>query len=810
MKKYIPSQIEPKWQKKWTEDDLYKPDLAMAGKKYYLTVEFTYTSGDLHMGHWFAFSVPDIVARMKRMQGYSVFFPNGFDAFGLPAENAAIKQGVHPKDWTYDNIKRMKKQFGTMGASYDWEHEVITCDAKYYRWNQWIFLKMFEKGLAYKANFLSNWCPNCQTVLANENVEVGKCWRCGTEVVQKEIPQWFFKITDYADRLLWQNPAQVDWPQGIIEGQNRWIGKSEGMEIKFKVQSPNSKADKEIVVYTVFPETIFGVTYMVIAPEHTLVSRLTTPDHKVEVDKYTKTSKSKSELERTALDKQKTGVFTGSYCLNPVNGKKVPICIADYVIGAYGTGAVMGVPGSDHRDFEFAKKYGLEIIRVIGKRANDHSEIKTANDVLEEGWIVSSGQFDSLKTPDPARNKIMDWMEEKGFGKRKVNYHLHDWSISRQRYWGTPIPIINCPSCGVVPVPEEDLPVELPYNVDFTPKGKPPLATAEEWVNIRCPKCGGEAKREAETMDTFVDSSWYFLRYLDPKNDKEIFDKEMVKKWMPINLYFGGAEHTLGHTLYSRFFVKFLKDISLLDIEEYALKRVHHGVILGPNDRRMSKSHGNVVNPDEQVREFGADSVRLYLAFLGPYDLVAPWNAGGIGGVYRFLQRIWGLYDKLTIDNGQLTNKDLRMMHKTIKKVSEDLENLKFNTAIASLMEWLNYLSRKEKVSLEEYKNLLLLLAPFAPHMTEELWGGVGGKYSIHQQSWPKSDNKILEEEEVSVVVQVNGKVRETVVIQKDMIDNKEVVEKLAKASSRVKKFLEGSVVKKTVYVSGKIINFVI
>lgn len=838
MKKYIPSQIEPKWQKKWEEEKIYSIDLGKAAKKFYLLVEFTYPSGDLHIGHWFAFAVPDVLGRLKRMQGYQVFFPNGFDAFGLPAENAAISRGIHPRDWTLSNIEKMRKQFGLMGAIHNWDNSVITCESEYYKWNQWIFLKMLEKGLAYKDKSLANWCSHCQTVLANENVEAGNCWRCHNPVIQKEVDQWFLKITDYVERLLWSDFSKVDWPKPIKEGQNNWIGKSEGMEIEFPIVIPSERSsrgnldlkkiattrgggghnDQIIKVYTVFPETIFGVTYLVLAPEHKLISEITTPDCKQAVEEYIKISKKKSEIERKTLDKEKTGVFTGAYCINPVNNKEVPIWIADYVLAGYGTGAVMGVPGSDHRDFEFAQKYGLEIIRVIGKNPDDQSLVKSANDVLEAGWLVASGQFNGLKTPSDAREKIKDWLEKENFGKRKIQYHLHDWSISRQRYWGTPIPIIYCVDCGTVPVPQSDLPVELPYEVEYAPKGKPPLATAEDWVKVSCPNCGKEARREVETMDTFVDSSWYFLRYLDNQNKEEIASKKRLNDWLPVDIYFGGAEHTLGHTLYSRFFVKFLKDIGVLDLEEYAKKRVHHGVILGPDGSRMSKSKGNVINPDDQVKEYGADSVRLYLCFIGPYDIVAPWNPNGMGGVYHFLQRVWGLQEKCQISNvkSQMSNEDLRIMHRTIKKVGEDIENIKFNTAVSALMEWLNYLSRKEKVSEEEYKNYLLLLAPFAPHMSEELWSCFAKvsedehDWSIHQQPWPEFDNKYLEDQEINLAVQINGKVRATIMIQKDIIDNKEVVEKKAMENEKVQKFLSGKSVKKVVYIPGKIISFVV
>ncbi|OGE25589.1 hypothetical protein A3C26_03520 [Candidatus Daviesbacteria bacterium RIFCSPHIGHO2_02_FULL_39_12] len=767
MKKYIPSQIESKWQKEWRENQLYLSDLSDDKLKYYVLVELPYTSGDLHMGHWFTFTMGDVLARFKRGQGFNVLFPNGFDAFGLPAENAAIKRGIHPRDWTYKNMERMKDQFDTMGTAIDWTKTMMACDPKYYKWNQWIFLKMLEKGLAYRGKLLSNWCPKDQTVLANENVEDGKCWRCGAKVVQKEIDQWLFKIIDYADQLIWQEPPQAAWPKPLRVGQNDWIGRSEGLILDFD----------GIKVFTTKPETTDGATFLVLAPEHPLVGKLTANKQKDDVESYISRIKSKSELERKE-NKEKTGVFTGSNVLNPVSGKKIPVWVADYVLMGYGTGAIMAVPYADERDRQFAKEFKLPIIKTSFKAR-------------------------------PA-------------GQKQTQYHLHDWSISRQRYWGTPIPIIYCDNCGTVPVPEEDLPVELPYKVDYAPQGKAPLATAEDWVNTQCPKCKGKAKREVETMDTFVDSAWYFFRYLDPENDKEIFDKKVVDAWMPLEIYIGGPEHTLGHALYSRFFTKFFKQLGLIDFDEYAQKRIHHGTILGPDGARMSKSRGNVVNPDDQVKKYGADSIRLYLMFLGPFDIVTPWSPEGINGIYRFLQRIWNLPEKLTINDERLTMNDLQIMHKTIKKVTEDLDSVKFNTAIAGLMEWLNYLSKKEKISEEEYKTFLLLLSPFAPHITEELWQLINGKwkmengkwkdkkFSIHKHSWPQFDNKFLEEEEVFIAVQVNGKVRDSLLIQKDIVSNKETVEKIALESPKVQKFIEGKSVKKTVYVQGRIISFVI
>ena len=749
-KKYFPSEIEPKWQKKWQEDKIYQFKEDKNKKKYYNLVELPYPSGDLHLGHWFAFTPADSHARYKRMKGFNVFFPNGFDAFGLPAENAAIKRGIHPKDWTMQNIENMEKQFGTMGTMIDWSHEVITCLPEYYTWNQWIFLKMFEKGVAYRGKALSNWCPVDQTVLANEHIEAGKCWRCGSEVIQKEVEQWFLKITDYADELIWPENPKEDWPKEVREGQNNWIGKSEGMLIKFD----------SIEVFTTRPETIDGATFLVVAPEHPFVNDL---DSK-EITEYIEKAKRKTEMERKE-DRTKSGVFSGKYVKNPVTGKEIPVWIADYVLAGYGTGAIMAVPFADERDKEFAQKFDLPIEETSFKAKPE--------------------------------------------GAKTVNFHLRDWSISRQRYWGTPVPIIHCEKCGLVPVPFEDLPVTLPYNVDYTPKGKPPLATDEEWLNVKCPKCGGKAKRDAETLDTFFDSAWYYYRYVTPSFDKGPFEKEEVEKLMPVDVYFGGSEHTLGHTLYARFFTKFFKDIGLVTFDEFADKRVQHGVIFGPDGNRMSKSRGNVVNPDDVVKEYGADTVRLYLCFMMPYEATAPWSMSAISGIYRFLKRVWDLQEK--IGEVKLGHDDLAKMNKTVKKVGEDLESFHFNTAVSSLMTWLNFLSAKAKISKEEYSTFLKILAPFAPHMTEELWHSVFlSDNSIHEASWPEVDSKYLVEDEVSIAVQVNGKLRETIKVKSEDLKNKERVEELAKESDKVRKYLENINVIKVIYVEGKILNFVV
>lgn len=852
MQKYLPQKIEPKWQQRWQKEQLYLTDLTKTAKKYYALVELPYTSGDLHMGHWFTFTMGDILARFKRAQGFNVVFPNGFDAFGLPAENAAIKQGIHPRDWTYQNIARMKAQFGTLGVSIDWDKTATTCDPEYYKWNQWIFLKMLEKGIAYLSKALSNWCPSCKTVLADENVEVGKCWRCGTEVVKKEVDQWFLKLTHYADQLIWQNPPQADWPKPLQEAQNDWIGKSEGINITYQVEGTS----EQVTVFTTRPDTNFGATFIVLAPEHPLVLKITDDKHKAAVQTYIVRSATKTELERKE-NKEKTGAFTGRFALNQLNNEKMEIWVADYALMGYGTGAVVGVPAHDIRDFEFAKKFNLPIKRVVVGKDGDTSAITQVKQVQEKtGTMINSGFLDGLDIHQ-ATIKIMDYLEDKGWGKRVTVYHLHDWSISRQRYWGTPIPIIYCRKCwenskfknqksklkttiidgkehAIIPVPEKDLPVELPYKVDYKPQGKPPLATAQDWLKVKCPKCGGEALRDSETMDGFVDNSWYFYRYLDHLNNEAIFDTKLIAKWLPVDIYIGGAEHTVGHTLYSRFFTKFFQELGLVSFDEYALKRIHHGVILGPDGARMSKSRGNVVNPDEQVKLYGADAIRLYLMFLGPFDIVTSWNPNNLNGAYHFLQRVWLLQEKVTDGRGPvtsqppLTNDDLKMMHKTIKKVTSDLEQVKFNTAIASLMEWMNYLSKKPQVSKKEYGILLQLLSPIVPHITEELWSfdlvhperiPLSGRsrraqdkhnWSVHQQSWPQSDSKYLEEAQVTIAVQVNGKVRDVLLLEKDIVSDSKVVEKMAINSEKVQKYLAGKSVKRSVYIPGKIISLVV
>lgn len=840
--RFAPQVFEGKWQKAWREKGIFTAQDASEKQKKYILVEFPYPSGDLHMGHWYAFVPADVYSRYKRMQGYNVLFPIGFDAFGLPAENAAIQREIHPRDWTYGNIEKMLGQFESMGPSFDWGRIIVSCDPEYYRWNQWFFLKLLEAGLAYRDEVYANWCPKCQTVLANEQVENGCCWRhADTEVVQKKIPQWLFKITAYADKLLWsfdsaQDKTKVDWPKSLIEGQNKWIGKSEGVEIEF--QMPNAKL--QIRIFTTRSDTVFGATFLVLSPEHPLTASLSNLK-KGEIQKYIESSSKKSELERKEM-KEKPGVFTGMYAINPFTKKKISIWIADYVLASYGTGAIMGVPAHDRRDFEFAKKYGLEVVEVIEPETRQES----SGAYEGEGKLVNSGEFTGLSSQE-AREKITKYIEKNRLGERKVQYHLHDWTVSRQRYWGTPIPIIHCQKCGAVPVPEEGLPVELPYKVDYTPKGEAPLATAPEFVNVKCPRCDGPAKRDTDTMDTFVDSSWYFFRFASPHYNKGFADPELVKKWLPVDIYFGGAEHTLGHTMYARFFTKFLHDKGLIAFDEFAQKRVHHGVILGPDGQKMSKSRGNVVNPDTEVKKYGADTVRLYLCFMGPHEAGGLWNPEGVMGAYRFLRRVWELVneDKNVILKEEKDSKEvLRAMHKAIKRVTEDIEALKFNTAISSLMIYVNALQEKVKSEKrkakgkircaewdEALRTLLLLLAPFAPHMAEELWqhlrvsqvsrvprgekardtlGTRGTFKSIHLQPWPKFDPELVKEEMVEIPVQVNGRFRTTVLVDGSEAGSQEAVEAKARQAEGVRKHLEGKTVTKTIFIPSRLINFVV
>ena len=808
MEIYNPQKIEKKWQKEWERTGIYKvPDKVKGKKNFYHLVMFPYPSGDLHIGHWFNFAPADVYARFKLLQGFNVLSPIGFDAFGLPAENAAIRHGIHPRLWTYKNIKRMRKQLKSIGAIYDWSREIITCEPNYYKWTQWMFLQLYKKGLAYKEKAPANWCPKCKTILANEQAEGGVCWRCESKVEQKEFEQWFFKITDYAKELL-EDLENLDWPEKTKLMQKNWIGKSEGAILKFEIR--NSKF--EIPVFTTRPDTLFGATYLVVAPEHEIIKKLEPQILNFkEVKKYLEQSKKKSELERIGLTKEKTGVeLKGIKAINPANQEELPIFVADYVICSYGTGAIMAVPAHDQRDFDFAKKYNLPIKVVISPCWPPKEKSLSLDKAYEgEGYLINSGKFDGLVS-QKAKLEITKFVG----GKKKINYHLRDWLISRQRYWGAPIPIIYCSKCGEVPVPEKDLPVKLPQIKDFQPteEGKSPLAKSKKFVNVRCPKCNLWAQRETDTMDTFVCSSWYYLRYPDPKNEKEFASKEKIKAWLPVDIYIGGAEHAVLHLLYSRFLTKVLKDLGYLDFDEPFLKLRHQGTILGPDGQKMSKSRGNVVDPDEQVKKYGSDTVRMYLCFMGPYDQGGPWNPQGIVGIYRFLERIWNLVNSNLKSQSKKKTKNLyleKLFHKTIKKVTEDIENLKFNTAISALMILTNEIEKDpQSLKIENWKTLIKLLAPFAPHLAEELWQRLGGKDSVHNQKWPKYDPKLIKKEKVTLVIQINGKLRDKVDLESE-ISEKEAKE-LALKREKIKKWIEGKEIKKVIFVPGKLINIVV
>ena len=794
-KRYDPKTIEIKWQKEWKEKGIYHTPQRSSQKKYYCLVMFPYPSGDLHIGHWYNFGPADVHARYMRMKGRNVLFPLGFDAFGLPAENAAMKRSnLHPSDWTQNNIKTMTVQLEHMGAMYDWDRVVDTSNPSYYKWTQWMFIQLYKKGLAYKTMAPANWCPQCQTVLANEQAENGVCWRCGSEVTRKDINQWFFKITAYAEELL-DGLHELDWPEKTKLMQKNWIGKSVGARINFTWK-------QEILpVFTTRPDTIFGVTFMAIAPEHPLVPSMTTKDQKKVVEEYVQVSRKETETERLSTDREKTGVFTGSYAKNPINGKEIPIYVADYVLQSYGYGVVMGVPAHDQRDYDFAKKYDLPIVEVV-----------SGGDSKKEAWegegkLVNSGEFTGFTSVD-GRKKIIAFIEKKKIGNAEINYRIRDWLVSRQRYWGAPIPMIHCKTCGWVPVPESDLPVLLPRISDFQPTGteKGPLVKSKEFVETSCPTCGGKAERETDTMDTFVDSSWYFLRYPNSNLSEAAFDEKEMKYWLPVDMYVGGAEHTVLHLLYSRFFTKALRDMGYLSFDEPFRALRHQGIILGPDRQKMSKSRGNVINPDELVENFGTDTVRTYLCFMSQYDQGGPWDPQGISGSYRFLGRVYMYFENRKYSSG-LEEKDVeRLLHKTIKKVGDDMASFKFNTAVASLMEFLNLIV-KRNITKETARTYFLLLAPFAPHLAEELWKNAGGQFSVHTKMWPEYDEKKLQEGEKELVIQVNGKLRDTLQVKVGL--TKEQAQKIASLSERVKAHIQGKKIRKVIYIPDTLINLV-
>jgi len=802
MEKYNAGKIEKKWQKIWEKSGIYKVKDKVKGKKnFYHLVMFPYPSGDLHIGHWYNFAPADVYARLKKMRGFNILSPIGFDAFGLPAENAAIKNKIHPRTWTYKNIANMRRQLKSIGAIYDWSREIITADPDYYKWTQWMFLKMYEAGLAYKKKTLANWCPKDQAVLANEQVIDGRCWRHpDTLVIQKNVDQWMFKITDYAEDLI-KSLEKLDWPARTKLMQKNWIGKSEGAIIKFKIS--NLKSQKSYIeVFTTRPDTLFGATYMVLSPDHPLVEEITAKEQKEKVRHYVVNAHLKTELERTSLEKEKTGVFTGSYATNPVNGEKIPIWISDYILMTYGTGAIMAVPAHDERDFEFAKKFNLPVIKVI-----------------EDGLLINSGEFTGLESAE-ARKRIIGWLKNGKLGDFSTQYKIRDWIISRQRYWGVPIPIIYCKKCalrdpsrqGIVPVPDKNLPVKLPPLKNFKPVagGKSPLARVKSFMNTKCPKCQGKATRETDTMDTFIDSSWYFLRYADSKNKKQFANKQKLNSWLPVNMYIGGAEHAVLHLLYSRFFVKALNDLGHLEFDEPFIALRHQGIILGIGGQKMSKSGGNVIDPDDLVEKYGADTIRIYLCFMGEYSQGGPWNPKGINGIKRFLDGIWNKISniKYQISKSQSENEELRrLLHQTIKKVGEDIENFRFNTAISALMILWNEL-KNQNFAKDTAEIFLKLLSPFAPHFTEELWGKFGNKKSIHLENWPQYNEKFIKTEEYILVIQINGKMRDKIMVSKKI--DRSQIEKLALGREAIKKYIANKEIKKIVFVPDKLINIVI
>jgi len=808
-------EIDRKWQARWDRDGLYHVRDDDPRPKWYELTMYPYPSGDAHIGHWYNYSGADVHARFRRMQGYNVLHPMGFDAFGLPAENAAIRRGIHPYVWTMSNIKNMERQLRSMGAIYDWQREVNTCLPEYYRWNQWFFLQFYKAGLAYRAKAPVNWCPSCQTVLAREQVVDGRCERCDTPVAQRDLEQWFFRITKYADELL-DFSGLLDWPERIKTLQTNWIGRSEGVEISFDI-SQLGLEQKEVRTFTTRIDTIYGVTFMVMAPEHPLVEQITTSEQRSAVEQYVDAARHQTEIERLSTEKEKTGVFTGAYAINRLNGNRVPIFIADYVLRSYGTGAVMGVPAHDERDFAFAHKYNLPIIVVVSPPNWNGEELAEA--YVEEGTQVNSGPFDGLPT---ARGKqaIADHIEQKGWGKRTISYRVRDWLISRQRYWGTPIPMVYCDHCGIVPVPEKDLPVLLPEDAEFKPTGESPLAYHQGFVNVTCPQCGAAARRETDTMDTFVDSSWYFLRYTSPHYDKGPFDPKAMRFWNPVDQYTGGAEHAVMHLLYARFFTKALRDVGLLDFNEPFLRLFNQGIILGEDHEKMSKSRGNVVGPDTYVDAVGADVFRLYLMFLGPWDQGGPWSTSGINGMSRWLNRVWDLAlrpsESLQGAGDPAAVRDLvRATHKTIRSVVQDMDKFHFNTALASLMELSNTLNdaweagRTDRATWNQsVDTLLVLLAPMAPHVTEELWERRGRPYSIHQQPLPQWDPALAADETITLVVQVNGKVRDRLTVPAGIAEDE--AKRLALASPKVQAQLDGKRIRQTVYVPGRLVNVVV
>jgi len=824
VERYVPQDIEKKWQEKWFGENTYKTEMDPNREKYYVLEMFPYPSGNLHMGHVRNYSIGDVLARYKTMEGYNVLHPMGFDAFGMPAENAAIKHGVKPSDWTFSNIENMKRQQRGMGLSYDWEREVETCRPDYYRWTQWLFELFYKQGLAYKKEASVNWCDTCGTVLANEQVIDGKCWRCDSDVVKKDLSQWFLKITDYADELLADLKDLKGWPERVKTMQENWIGRSEGLEFNIDVPALGEK----LPVYTTRPDTAYGITFVALAAEHPIVEKLLKDNPKAEAIKaFCEKARNQSDLERTSSESEKEGIFTGIYAINPFNGDKVQLWVTNYVLAEYGTGAVMGVPSGDQRDWMFAKKYDLPIILTLQPKGVELKlEDMTAAYVEKDGVLVNSGKFTGMEM-HKAMSAIIDEAEAQGFGKRQVNFRLRDWLISRQRYWGAPIPVIYCPHCGEVLVPEAELPVRLPENVKFEQGSVSPLAQSEEFVNCKCPKCGGPAKRETDTMDTFICSSWYYMRYTDALNAEKPFDRSKVDYWGPVDQYIGGIEHAILHLLYSRFFTKVLRDAGLVGFKEPFTNLLTQGMVI-KDGSKMSKSKGNVVSPEEIINKYGADTARLFILFAAPVERDLEWSDQGVEGAYRFLNRVWRILGHFepqiksgpdTYDVSALTKEEKevrRILHVTIKKVTEDIrDRFMFNTAISSIMELVNaFYTLQDKTEVhaglvrEVSLQLLKLLAPFAPHITEELWSRLVGTGSVHTQKWPSYEEAATQQDEVEIVLQINGKVRDKIRIASSL--DREAMQAAALAQPRVQELTAGKQIVKVICVPKKLVNIVV
>ncbi len=810
--KYLPEKIEPKWQEKWDRDGLYHADINENKKKHYALTMWPYPSGDLHIGHWYAMTPSDARARFMRMNGFNVLFPMGFDAFGLPAENAAIKHNIHPKTWTYKNIENMRKQLRSMGAMFDWRREAVSSDPEYYRWTQWFFNQFLKNDLAYRKLSPVDWCPNCNTTLAREQVwgEDRHCERCGTAVIKKDLEQWFFRITKYADELL--DYSGMDWPEPVRLRQTNWIGRSEGATVIFHTEQGDP-----LEVFTTRPDTLWGTTFMVLAPEHPLVKRITTIQQKEQVEKYVNEAVRQTEIKRKSLEKEKTGIFSGSYAINPVNDEKIPIWIADYVVFTYGTGALMGVPAHDERDFEFAHKFNLNVRVVIQpKDVTINLEKEIDNPMPVFGDMVNSGPLTGTSA-DQAISKTIAYLKEKGIGKQGISYSIRDWLISRQRYWGAPIPVIYCKTCGLVPVPDEDLPVLLPDDVEWKPTGESPLKLHPTWRFTQCPQCNGKAERETDTMDTFMCSSWYHLRYLSPQHHLAPFKQDEYDYWMPVDTYTGGAEHSTMHLMYTRFFHKVCRDLGIVKGNEPMLQLRNQGQILGSDGQRMSKSRGNVVDPDEQVHLYGADTVRAFLMFGYRWSEGGPWDPGNIQGVNRWLHRVWITLledgEKGTVTD-EIEQKLRRKLHQTLRALTRDFNNFEFNTIISGLMELLNFMMEAKQKGAwgtsawgEVVEIYILMLAPVAPHIAEELWELLGKPYSIHQQNWPVVDEKAAAEDKIVLVVQINGKVRDRITVSSAITEEEAKTEALA--SPIIEKFMEGKQPKKVIYVPGRLVNIV-